>query len=59
MTTKQMEGKVVKSNAPINCFRDGGEGRRKAPRELIFSEKFSQVPVPWVNIAGQISCPRD
>ena len=50
---------MVKSNAPINCFRDGGEGRRKAPRELIFSEKFSQVPVPWVNIAGQISCPRD
>ena len=54
-----MEGKVVKSNAPINRFWDGGEGRKLAPGELIFSEKSCQVPVPWVNIACQISCPRD
>ena len=45
-------------SAPINCFRDGGEGGQ-SPGELIFSEKSCQIPVPWANIACQIPHPRD
>ena len=44
--------------APISCFGDGGEGGQ-TPRELVFSNKFCQIHVPWVNIACQIPRPRD